>query len=127
VQFADQPSPEVRIQAATEESYVDEFLSVPLNAVTPQTARVAPASLRQIIADTLSGGFSINEQGLSIGITSIGFAVLGPGCARRIDPGPSSRVVRQKFGEYRQAAIGAARVISRALSAYSFRRYCLRG
>lgn len=106
--------------AAAEESYVDERLSLPLEAVTPQTV-VDPASLRQMIADTQARGFSINEQGLSTGITSIGAAVLGPGRAPAGSisiSGPSSRIVRAKFEEYGQAAMGAARDISRAMGAY---------
>lgn len=111
--------------AAAEESYVEDYLSVPLDAVTPQTV-VDPPSLRQMIAETRVCGFSINEQGLSTGITSIGVAFLGPGQtpAGSISiSGPSTRIVRERFDEYGQAAIGAARDISRALSAYSSKRY----
>jgi IclR family acetate operon transcriptional repressor len=111
--------------AAAGESYVDEYLSVPLESVTPQTV-VDPASLRRVIEDTRFRGFSINEQGLSTGITSIGVAFLGPGGspAGSISiSGPSSRIVSGKFDEYGQAAIGAASDISRALGGYSPMRY----
>lgn len=110
--------------AAAEESYVEEYLSVPLDAVTPQTV-VDPQLLRRAIADTRVRGFSINEQGLSTGITSIGVAFFGAGQAPAGSisiSGPSSRIVRDKFDEYGQAAVGAARDISRALSAYSSKR-----
>ncbi len=111
--------------AASEERFVSEYLSVPLDAATPQTV-VDPEALRRMIAETQARGFSVNEQGLSIGITSIGVAVLGPGQtpAGSISiSGPSSRIVPGKFDEYGEAARGTAREISRALSAYSSRKY----
>lgn len=111
--------------AAAEESYLEDYLSVPLATVTPQTV-VDQKSLRQMIADSRVRGFSINEQGLSTGITSLGAAFLGPGQtpAGSISiSGPSSRIVREKFNEYGQAAIGAARDISRTLSAHSSRMH----
>lgn len=111
--------------AAADDSYVDEYLSVPPDAVTPQTV-VDPALLRQMIAETRARGFSINEQGLSTGISSIGVAVLGPGQtpAGSISiSGPSSRIVPAKFDEYGEAAVGTAREISRALGAYSAKGY----
>lgn len=111
--------------AAADERYVDEYLSVPLDAVTPQTV-VDPLSLRQMIKDTRDRGFSINEQGLSTGITSIGVAVMGPGqtpVGSISISGPSSRIIREKFEEYGQAAVAAATEISRALGAYSSKGY----
>lgn len=111
--------------AAATDSYLSEYLSDPLEAVTPQTV-VDPESLRKVIVETQLRGFSINEQGLSTGITSIGVAVLGPGqtAAGSISiSGPSSRITPGKFDEYGEAARGTAREISRALGAYSSKGY----
>ncbi|MBO1268572.1 IclR family transcriptional regulator [Arthrobacter cavernae] len=111
--------------AAADESYVSEYLAGPLEAETPQTV-VDPKALRKVIAETQARGYSINEQGLSTGITSIGVAILGPGQvpAGSISiSGPSSRIVPAKFEEYGEAAVGTAREISRALGAYSAKGY----
>lgn len=111
--------------AAAPGTYVEDYVSVPLDAVTPQTV-VDPALLRTMIAQTRERGYSLNEQGLSTGITSIGVAVVGPGGvpAGSISiSGPSSRIVPGKYEEYGEAAVGAARDISRALGAYGVRAY----
>jgi IclR family acetate operon transcriptional repressor len=79
-----------------------------------------------MIGDTRARGYSINEQGLSTGITSIGVPLLGPGgvAAGSISiSGPSSRIVPTKYQEYGEAAAGTAREISRALGASSSKGY----
>ena len=111
--------------SAADEAFVDEYLSGPLEALTPQTV-VDPARLRAMIADTRARGYSINEQGLSTGITSIGVPLLGSGgvAAGSISiSGPSSRIVPAKYQEYGEAAAGTALEISRALGAFSTKGY----
>ena len=111
--------------SAAEDEIVDDYLATPLEALTPQTV-VDPAQLRAMIAETRARGYSINEQGLSTGITSIGVPLLGPGgvAAGSISiSGPSSRIVPAKYEEYGEAAAGTAREISQALGAFSAKRY----
>jgi IclR family transcriptional regulator, acetate operon repressor len=105
--------------AAAGDAYVSDYLSSPLEARTPQTV-VDDQSLRRLIEEARARGFSINEQGLSTGITSIGVAILGQSktAVGSISiSGPSNRITPNKYEEYGEAACGTAREISRVLGA----------
>lgn len=111
--------------SAADDAFVDGYLASPLEALTPQTV-TDPVQLRTMIGEARERGYSINEQGLSTGITSIGVPLLGTGgvAAGSISiSGPSSRIMPAKYQEYGEAAAGTAREISRALGAYSAKTY----
>jgi IclR family acetate operon transcriptional repressor len=104
--------------AVGEERFLSDYLSVPLEAVTPQTV-IDTQALQSAITDTQSRGFSINEEGLSTGITSLGAGILGRGGAAVGSisiSGPSSRITPDKYEEYGKAVRSTAREIGRALA-----------
>ncbi|GAA1322406.1 IclR family transcriptional regulator [Leucobacter albus] len=102
--------------AASEDSFIAEYLASALDSVTERTLTDRDVLLAEISA-VRARGYSINEEGLSSGITSLGAAILGPGG----DPlgsvsvsGPSSRIVPERYTEYGQAVHAAARSIGRS-------------
>ncbi|KUF07528.1 IclR family transcriptional regulator [Leucobacter sp. G161] len=102
--------------AAAEDAYIHRYFESSLDSVTERTLTDRTVLLDEIRA-VRARGYSINEEGLSTGITSLGAAILGPGG----DPlgsvsvsGPSSRIVPERYAEYGAAVHEAARAIGRA-------------
>lgn len=100
--------------ASTRDSFVSEYLKSPLEMSTPYTLSDADA-VRREIAEIRHRGYSINQEGLSVGITSLGAAIV----TRESVPvgsvsvsGPSSRITEEKFAQYGEAVMSAARSIS---------------
>jgi IclR family transcriptional regulator, acetate operon repressor len=102
--------------SACSQDYVDDYLSGPLLAQTPDTM-TDPGLIRQTLADIRERGYSLNVGGLSAGISSLGAPIVDskvPVAALSIS-GPSSRIVAERFDELGAQVRDAAARISRAL------------
>lgn len=100
--------------AASSDAYVHDILGGSLEKVSDQT-KTQPSSVWQLIRESRERGYSINEEGLSSGITSVGAAIVSSagkplGCVSI--SGPSSRIVAAKFEDYGTAVATTAREIS---------------
>lgn len=100
--------------AASTDAYVHDILGGPLEQISDQT-KTQPSSVWKLIRESRERGYSINEGGLSSGITSVGAAVVGSsgkpvGCVSI--SGPSSRIISAKFEDYGSAVARTAREIS---------------
>ncbi|AUI51041.1 IclR family transcriptional regulator [Arthrobacter crystallopoietes] len=107
--------------AASSDSFVEEYLEGPLEQRTARTHTDQEnlwAELRQI----RTRGYSINEGGLSDGITSLGAAIvdpLGAPVGSVSISGPSNRIVPEKYEEFGAAVAETAKVIGSQLTAHN--------
>lgn len=102
--------------AASEDDFVGQYLAAALDRLTDRTMTDRETLLEEVRV-VRARGYSINEEGLSSGITSLGAAILGPGG----DPlgsvsvsGPSSRIVPERYEQYGREVHAAARAIGRS-------------
>lgn len=98
--------------AACDDEEVDRRLGEGLTAVTPDTM-TTPRDVRRAIADIRRRGWSVNEGGLSTGITALGAAITSGGqpVGAMSVSGPSSRMTPERFDDLgRHAATAAARI-----------------
>lgn len=103
--------------AASTDTYIDDYLAGALPARTDHTV-TDPDRLREVIATIRPRGYSVNDQGLSTGITALGAAITNA----RDEPigavsvsGPSSRMTPDKFDQLGAAVHEAALRIHAAL------------
>lgn len=103
--------------AASTDEFVAGYLSHELAARTEHTV-TDPGALRAVIDQTRERGYSINDQGLSTGITALGAAITNS----QSEPigsvsvsGPSSRMSAEKFDELGAAVRDTARRVHAAL------------
>lgn len=103
--------------AVADESVLECCLAGPLEAVTGRT-RTNADELRAEVLATRERGYSVNVEGLSSGITSLGSGIFGPGgeaIGALSVSGPTSRVRPEFFAEYGTAVQRTAAEISRTL------------
>jgi DNA-binding IclR family transcriptional regulator len=102
--------------SACAQSYLDDYLSGPLSAQTPDTITV-PDRIRAVVNEVRERGYSKNVGGLSLGISSLGAPIVGPsGAVAALSvSGPSSRITEDRFEELGTQVRDAAGRISRAL------------
>lgn len=109
--------------AASPDSFVAEYLNEPLENISGRSI-TSDVALREELQQIRERGYSINEEGLSTGITSVGAAIIGESSGLPIAcvsiSGPSNRITSNKFQEYGRAVANAAREISRRVSASRF-------
>lgn len=99
--------------AASGDAFVDEYLAGPLEQRTPQSL-ATPDAVREALGAVRERGYSINEGGLSDGITSLGAAIVdssGTPVGSVSISGPASRIVPAKFEEFGEAVAATARAI----------------
>ncbi|WP_305094009.1 IclR family transcriptional regulator [Prescottella sp. R16] len=103
--------------AASSDEFVESYGATALLARTPNTI-TDPDVLHSTVEKIRRQGYSVNEQGLSTGITALGAAILGP----RGEPigsvsvsGPSSRMTPDKFEFFGRAVCEAAQQVHAAL------------
>ncbi|WP_052663785.1 IclR family transcriptional regulator [Psychromicrobium lacuslunae] len=105
--------------AASEDSFITDYLSRPLENISGRSI-TTEAALWVEINQIRERGYSINEEGLSTGITSVGAAVIGGNSKLPIAcvsiSGPSNRITSDKFEEYGRAVASAAQEIGRQAS-----------
>ncbi|MGP9782462.1 IclR family transcriptional regulator [Glutamicibacter sp. AOP12-B1-11] len=104
--------------AAASRDVVDNYLSQPLEARTSSTLTESHEVLTELTR-IQERGFSINVEGRSDGITSLGAAVVdaaGHPVASISVSGPTSRITEDKFTPYGKILVTAAQAISHALS-----------
>ncbi|MFL4477881.1 IclR family transcriptional regulator [Paeniglutamicibacter sp. ORCA_105] len=99
---------------ASTDEFVQGVLKGPLEKTSGQTA-TTPESVWKLVREARERGYSINEEGLSDGITSVGAAIMNStgapvGCVSI--SGPSSRIVSSKYEEYGTAVVRTANEIS---------------
>lgn len=96
--------------------YLDDYLSRPLPAQTPDTL-TDPDRIRAVVNEVRERGYSKNIGGLSLGISSLGAPIVGPsGAVAALSvSGPSSRITEDRFEELGTQVRDAAARISRAL------------
>lgn len=103
--------------AASNDEFVDAYLAGELDAPTPRTV-TDPGDLREILKQTRERGYSVNDQGLSTGITALGAAITDSNdepIASLSVSGPSSRMTPDKFVDFGAAVHGTAQRIHAAL------------
>ncbi|KHK97094.1 IclR family transcriptional regulator [Microbacterium mangrovi] len=103
--------------AAVDDACFEEYLAAGLEATTAATI-VDPVELRSVRGVIRARGYSINEEGLSDGITSLGAAILDAGgrvAAAVSVSGPSVRVTRDHYDDYGRHVHETAREISATL------------
>ncbi|MEE1770839.1 IclR family transcriptional regulator [Streptomyces sp. JV185] len=103
--------------AAGTKDFVDNLLADPLPAQALHTI-TDPGTLRRTLDETRSRGYSINNQGLSNGITAVGAAILdaqGQPVAAVSVSGPTSRITEDKHETYGRAVRDTAQKIHNAL------------
>ncbi|MGY0498894.1 IclR family transcriptional regulator [Nocardia sp. FBN12] len=103
--------------AASSAEYVNDYLAGDLQPRTSHTI-TDPDTVRRTLEAIRARGYSINDQGLSSGITAIGAAILDA----REQPvgsisvsGPTSRITPEKFETYGTAVYESARKIHATL------------
>jgi IclR family acetate operon transcriptional repressor len=103
--------------AASPDEFVDGHLAGDLPPRTPRTI-TDPDTLRRTLDEIRTRGYSINDQGLSTGITAIGAAILdahGQPVGSISVSGPTSRITAEKFETYGKAVHETARKIHATL------------
>lgn len=106
---------------ASDDQFVENYLAGRLDARTEHSL-TTPADLRQELESVRSRGYSINVEGRSEGITSLGAAIKGPSglpIACVSVSGPSSRVVPATFDQYGKALVRIAQKISDRVASLS--------
>ncbi|MDO6965918.1 IclR family transcriptional regulator [Rhizobium alvei] len=102
--------------AACPDKDVEAALALPLTAYTDHTTRDA-ASFRKAVEQTRRDGYSVNRQGMEIGVFSTSAAIAAPG-ARPIGcvtvAAPLARTDPDTIRKHGEAAAAAARRISQA-------------
>ena len=99
---------------ASTDEFVDGVLARPLEKTAGQTA-TDPEGVWKLVRQARERGYSINEEGLSDGITSVGAAIVNSagtpvGCVSI--SGPSSRIQAAKYEEYGSSVVRTANEIS---------------
>lgn len=103
--------------AASTDEFVADYLASELTARTDLTI-TDPDVLQETIEKIRSRGYSVNDQGLSTGITALGAAIVnaqGEPIGALSISGPSSRMTHDKFDELGTAVHDAALRIRAAL------------
>lgn len=104
--------------SASDPKFIDEYLSGPLEART-SSSLTSPAKIRDELQAIRERGYSINVDGRSEGITSLGAAI----CDRSGAPigsvsisGPTSRITESHFEEYGESLVQTSKMITNRLS-----------
>lgn len=103
--------------AACPPDFVDTYLRLELAPRTDNTI-TDPETLRATLDEIRERGYSINQEGLSTGITALGAAILdsqGTPVGALSVSGPSSRITPDKFAALGQAARDTADRVRTAL------------
>lgn len=102
--------------SACDPDYLDRYLSGALPAQTPDTL-TDPDRIRTVVNEIRERGYSVNEGGLSVGISSLGAPIVGPAgpVAALSVSGPSSRICAERFDDLGAKVRDAAARISRAM------------
>lgn len=100
--------------ASASDNFIDLYLEQPLEARTKYTL-TSPEALKQELQQIRMRGYSINIQGRSEGITSLGAAILNASSSPIASvsiSGPTSRITEDRFQDFGQALLATAHEIS---------------
>ncbi|MGH3654759.1 IclR family transcriptional regulator [Glutamicibacter sp.] len=104
--------------AASNPEFVDDYLSGPLDARTARSL-TSPAKIRDELQAIRERGYSINVDGRSEGITSLGAAICdhsGTPIGSVSISGPTSRITESHFNDFGKSLVRTAKMITNRLS-----------